>query len=168
MKEQIIHLYNEGLTTKEIGRRLNKSSEAIRQKLIKYGVRRRASHRRAEKAPWNKGRKSLDPIKQSVALINSNEYHGLHECTIRKHIKRYLVDKNGHRCEICNTSAWCGQPVPLVCDHIDGDSTNNELKNFRLVCQNCNAQLPTFGSKNRGNGRQYDRELKRRKSKHGK
>lgn len=30
-----------------------------------------------------------------------------------------------------------GQPVPLVCDHISGDSTDNKFENFRLVCCNC-------------------------------
>lgn len=72
--------------------------------------------------------------------------------------RKYLIEKYGYRCSICNITEWCGQPVPLVCDHIDGNSDNNQLSNLRMICQNCNALLPTFGSKNRGNGRLYKRQ----------
>lgn len=57
-----------------------------------------------------------------------------------------------------------GSPVPLVCDHISGESTDNRIENFRLVCYNCDRQLPTFKSKNKVNGRKYDREYRRKKS----
>ena len=42
-------------------------------------------------------------------------------------------------------------------DHIDGNSDNNILSNLRLVCGNCDMQLPTYKSKNKGNGRYYRR-----------
>ena len=48
-------------------------------------------------------------------------------------------------------------------NNIDGNSLNNEISNFRLVCPNCDAQLPTFKPKNIGNGRKYDREYHKRK-----
>lgn len=43
-------------------------------------------------------------------------------------------------------------------DHIDGDATNNHRDNLRMVCSNCDSQLPTFKSRNRGNGRHFRRE----------
>ena len=42
--------------------------------------------------------------------------------------------------------------------HIDGNSDNNALVNLRLVCGNCDMQLPTYKSKNRGNGRHNRRK----------
>ena len=48
--------------------------------------------------------------------------------------------------------------MPLVLDHIDGHASNWRLKNLRLVCHNCDAQLPTYKGKNRGNGRHLRRE----------
>jgi hypothetical protein len=46
----------------------------------------------------------------------------------------------------------------LVLDHIDGNPTNNCRENLRLVCPNCDSQLATYKSRNRGNGRHYRRQ----------
>lgn len=69
--------------------------------------------------------------------------------TDRKTVRQYLIAKYGHKCSICGLSEWMGQPIPLVADHIDGDTTNHKVENFRMVCENCNAQLPTYKSKNK-------------------
>jgi hypothetical protein len=53
---------------------------------------------------------------------------------------------------------WMGQPIPIILDHIDGNSDNWAIINLRLVCPNCDAQLPTFKSKNIGHGRFYRRK----------
>jgi hypothetical protein len=68
-------------------------------------------------------------------------------------IKRLLIKIRSHKCEICATKKWLEKPVPLVLDHIDGNSENSKPSNLQLVCGNCNMLLPTFGSRNRGNGR---------------
>ena len=98
------------------------------------------------------------PIDYTKRLIVTGELLQLKESVIRKHVKRWLVHNIGHKCQICGVTEWCGKPVPLVCDHIDGDSTNSDIANFRNVCCNCDAQLDTYKSKNRGKGRSYDRE----------
>ena len=67
----------------------------------------------------------------------------------RKVARRYLVEKFGRRCSICGLTDWMGKPIPLVVDHIDGDATNCAVSNFRLVCGNCDMQLPTYKSKNK-------------------
>lgn len=67
--------------------------------------------------------------------------------------RQYLLARRPHNCEICKGTTWCGAPMPLVVDHIDGDYTNNTLVNLRLVCGNCDMQLPTYKGRNRGHGR---------------
>lgn len=73
--------------------------------------------------------------------------------TNRETIKKTVLTLKGHKCEICKTEEWQGEKIPLILDHIDGDHNNNKLSNLRLVCPNCDAQLPTYKSKNRGKGR---------------
>lgn len=52
---------------------------------------------------------------------------------------------------------WNNKDIVLILDHIDGNPDNNNPSNLRLVCPNCDSQLPTFKSKNKGNGRAYRR-----------
>ena len=75
---------------------------------------------------------------------------------------KLLVTKmREHRCEMCKIDVWVGKPVPLVLDHINGNSGDWRLENLRLICGNCDMLLPTYKSKNRGKGRSYDREYRR-------
>lgn len=72
-------------------------------------------------------------------------------------IKKYMIEKYGSRCSICGSTSWLGQTIPLVLDHIDGNSDNWSKLNLRLVCGNCDMLLPTYKKKNNGNGRAYRR-----------
>lgn len=72
--------------------------------------------------------------------------------------KKYLKEVEGVKCSICGITEWQGQEVPLVCDHIDGNPDNDSIDNFRLVCGNCDMQLPTYKAKNTGNGRAWRRK----------
>lgn len=68
-------------------------------------------------------------------------------------IRRYLKAKHGNKCMICGQSGedWNGKPITLIVDHIDGKSNNNTIENLRIVCPNCDCQLPTYKAKNKGN-----------------
>lgn len=76
------------------------------------------------------------------------------ELKSRRQFKKFVIRRDGDKCSLCNQEAeWQGKQLTMVIDHIDGDSTNNMPSNFRLVCPNCDSQLPTFKGANRGNGR---------------
>ena len=77
-------------------------------------------------------------------------------------VRKYLEQKYGHKCSICGITEWMGKPVPLIVDHIDGNALNRSVNNFRLVCANCDAQLPTYKSKNKY-GRKWRRKYEQDK-----
>lgn len=81
-------------------------------------------------------------------IEDSGEFFSTTPSGLRKQVKKYLLEKHGHRCEICMVMSWGGKPVTLISDHIDGDQSNNKIDNFRLICSNCDATLPTYKIKN--------------------
>jgi hypothetical protein len=77
----------------------------------------------------------------------------------RHYIRLYLHQEQSGRCAVCGgPDTWCGAPLAFVLDHIDGDASHNQRENLRLVCPNCDSQLPTFKARNRGRGRAWRRD----------
>lgn len=71
----------------------------------------------------------------------------------RPSLRRYLGITQGYKCTMCGISEWNNNSITLIVDHINGDASNNLPSNLRLLCPNCNSQTPTFGGRNKGNGR---------------
>jgi len=78
--------------------------------------------------------------------------------------RRYLLETKGHICWICENKEWMEKPIPLVVDHVNGNSEDWRIVNLRLVCGNCDMQLPTYKGRNSGKGRHY-RKIRYREGK---
>lgn len=72
-----------------------------------------------------------------------------------KPIRSYLISKHGNKCMICSQSGddWHNKPLTLIVDHINGHANDWRPDNIRLVCPNCDSQLPTFKGRNKGNSK---------------
>jgi len=69
--------------------------------------------------------------------------------------KKYLIHIHGDKCMECgwaSVNKTTGN-VPIEMDHVDGNSENNSLTNLKLLCPNCHSLTSTYGSLNKGNGR---------------
>jgi len=81
---------------------------------------------------------------ETVLTVNSTYNRA---CLKRRLIADHLLI---NQCAICGcVPLWRNKLLVLVLDHKNGINNDNRLENLRLVCPNCNSQLPTFcGRKN--------------------
>jgi hypothetical protein len=111
--------------------------------------------------PWNVGKTiGSSPIwrvkypDEKVFVENSTYGRG--------NLKKRILDDNKieYVCAICGIGPiWMDKPMPLILDHINGINNDNRLENLRFVCSNCDTQLETYKSKNRGGGGKVSKEI---------
>lgn len=65
------------------------------------------------------------------------------------HFKKHLINKKGHKCENCGLTKWQKQSIVLEVHHEDGDRTNNDFSNLKLLCCNCHALTHNWRNKNK-------------------
>lgn len=103
--------------------------------------------------------KDLNAIYCSNKCFRKSQFDKVHDRYLNGEIhniatlKSHYIADNGSYCSVCLLSSWQGKDIVLILDHIDGNSDNNFPSNLRLVCPNCDSQLPTFKNRNKGNGR---------------
>ena len=111
------------------------------QKIYCSNVCQASSRRKASIQRW---------LESGDAWVDSRQSH---------YIREYLITDQSGCCAICGRdTTWQDQPLVFVLDHDDGNPTNNTRENLRLICPNCDSQLPTYKSRNRGNGRHFRRQ----------
>ena len=91
-----------------------------------------------------------------ISSWKSGTETGLSGEAVSRHIKRYLIETRGWKCEICG---WEGKSpytdkAPLTIHHIDGNWKNNSEKNLKILCPNHHALTENYGARNKGSGRE--------------
>lgn len=90
-----------------------------------------------------------------ASLIKSGEFTYQGGGSVPQSVRRYIMQKYGSKCTKCGwheVNPKTGK-TPLHVDHIDGNSQNYKEENLDLLCPNCHSLTPTYGSLNKGNGR---------------
>lgn len=159
-------LLSQGLSQREIGRFLGRSQTNVRYWLMQFNLVEKTPKkflrqclycgkdisRHSQQYCSNKCQQDFEWSKAKRTIENNGFISS------RRQAKRYLLECNGHNCSICGLTHWLGKPILLILDHIDGNSDNWSLLNIRLICSNCDATLPTYKARNKGNGRHYRKE----------
>lgn len=67
--------------------------------------------------------------------------------------KSILLKKYGNRC-LADDCAWDFSKIAVnvQLEHIDGNSSNNNLSNLTLLCPNCHSCTSTYKGRNKGSG----------------
>lgn len=81
-------------------------------------------------------------------ILRKSDLYGALQIPI---IRNFILNRQGDICAIClNQFIWYDKPLRPILDHIDGNAFNNKSDNLRLICPNCNDQLITSSTKNKG------------------
>lgn len=111
-------------------------------------VKREVERRKLDTTHWTgkahgRSRRSTDTPLKAVLVANSTYARGPLK---RRLLKAGLLK---HVCALCGINTWRGKPLTLRLDHINGHNNDNRLCNLRLLCPNCDSQLPTYCGRNK-------------------
>lgn len=79
---------------------------------------------------------------------------------LSSHVRKWMILSRNNKCELCGWGGVhpdTGDSVMQV-DHEDGNAANSLPSNLRLLCPRCHVMTPTYGGRNRGQGRPGRRE----------
>jgi hypothetical protein len=139
--EEIVRMYQSGLSHSQIAEKLNTSTNAIQRRLRSVGVGRTRSE--AAKNAYKQGRLKKQRYwagktvpkelvrKRAEAITGEKNYLWKGGLSRRKY--REVVKK-----EMCAT---CGRKKNLVIHHKDLDHYNNDPNNLEVLCRSCHQRL---------------------------
>jgi formate-dependent nitrite reductase cytochrome c552 subunit len=133
---------------REIGLKINGSShKKIKNKIKELNLD--TSHFTGK--GWCQGNQHKEFVQKYVeyplneVLIKNSNYLNAYGLK-RKLLKAGTLEDKCYKCGI--TETWQGEPITLHMHHINGDRTDNRLKNLTILCPNCHSQTPNYASKN--------------------
>jgi DNA-binding transcriptional ArsR family regulator len=170
--DEVARLHAEGLSGREIAKRLGVTPSTVCYHLRKLGVPSQRQGRydwpavqefydRGHSisdcaAEFGMARATLADAAKRGDLRTRPQAMPLDELLIRSprgrhNLKLRLLGAGVKtaQCERCGLDEWRGAPLPLSLHHVNGDKHDNRLENLQLLCANCHSQTENFGVRNR-------------------
>lgn len=135
-KEEILKWISENKSKAFICRKLACRPITLEGYLIVFNI----------KYDGNKGNKGNKIPTNRKSALEYSKKETLSSNTLR--IKLIQDGIKEEKCEICNNHEWLGNKIPLELHHVDGNRFNNDFYNLQILCCNCHANTPNYGSKN--------------------
>lgn len=139
--EELITLYNEGLSASEVADRIGANKDTVASMLNRLGVTRPASEthrmmfaRGARKSPryWLGKKQPKEMVEKRISKIRG-ENHWLWKGGTDSREYRKLIKK-----EHCSR---CGKKEKLAIHHKDSDHYNNAIDNLEVLCASCHQSI---------------------------
>jgi hypothetical protein len=169
--DEIAQFHAEGLTGRQIAKRLGVTPATVCYYLRKLGV----PVQRQNRYDWSAVQEFYD---RGHSISDCQAEFGMARATVMEAVKRGAfrtrpqampIDKllsgvrgRGHlkgrllkaglksnECERCGINTWLGMPLSLALHHVNGDKHDNRLVNLQLLCPNCHSQTDNFAGRNR-------------------
>lgn len=177
MEKDILKKFiDKGLSQREIARELKKSQTTVKYWLHKFGLKTKNTEiscgylkclncdiswlkkeKRAKKYCSTKCQHEY-ARKEYIRSWQNGEVDGNKGIDqISNHVRNYLFEKYENKCCKCGWNEINEHTgyIPLTVNHIDGNYSNSIEENLELICPNCHSLTPSYGGRNKGNGRPY-------------
>lgn len=142
--ENLMDAINTSITMREVLQKLNLKPHSGNYRRIKDHIKQlnvNIDHLLGRS--WNKGKTYGFKVSTEDYLSNK---HMVSSNMLKKRLFREKILEQ--QCLFCGLKEWLGKPITLELDHIDGDNTNNNLSNLRILCPNCHSTTDTYRGKN--------------------
>jgi Zn finger protein HypA/HybF involved in hydrogenase expression len=98
----------------------------------------------------------IERWKRGLETGNSSRNTSTLATCVSAHVRKYLFEKYGSACSQCgwNRVHPSTGKIPLTVEHKDGNFLNSSEDNLDLLCPNCHSLTLTYGSLNKGRGRE--------------
>lgn len=98
---------------------------------------------------WNAGNESGNLQRRAIPLSDALVPDSPVTNFVRLKARLLRLGLLANRCQICGLGPrWNDLDLVLRMDHINGIRTDNRIENLRMICPNCDSQLPTFAGRN--------------------
>ena len=94
-----------------------------------------------------KGTNKVVPPKVNLQEILEGKHPQFQTYKLKNRLLKEGVLEN--KCSVCEITEWNHKKINMELDHIDGDRTNHNIENLRMLCPNCHSQTDTYCSKKR-------------------
>ena len=86
---------------------------------------------------------------EEILVENSSYNTSLKKRVMKENILDYHCYIKSCIFHNADTLMWCGEPIVLHLDHINGIRNDNRIENLRFLCPNCHSQTKTYCGRNK-------------------